>query len=223
MVGFLMLSALLFSAVGQDAPGVSPPNSSSASMVCSASPESKVQTSGVHGPDGGVFALAITSDDDHLKNSHQCESAYSLLVTHSDEPARSANLGFGTIDRYGRRLEIRAEGFSPDGERFFGLACESNVVKGEPGKKSHRGADATLIGYQIASRQASIFDLSPLIPYSLGCGSDVIHVLGVTSNGEAVLALKDGRLIRRWAIELESKNVRQLSKDMSFLPLNRAR
>jgi hypothetical protein len=218
MVGFLMLSVLLFSAVRQDVP-----NSSSASMVCSTAPESKVQMSGVHGPDGSVFALAITSDDDHSKNSHQCESAYSLLVTLSGEPARSIDLGFGTVDRYGRRLEIRAEGFSPDGDRFFGLACESNVlVKGEPRKKSYRGADATLIDYQITSRQTSIFDLSPLIPYTLGCGSDVIQVLGVTSNSEPVLALKDGKLIRKWAIELESKNVWQLSKDMSFLPLNRA-
>ena len=218
MVGFLMLSVLLFSAVRQDVP-----NSSSASMVCSTAPESKVQTSGVHGPDGSVFALAIASDDDHSKNSHQCKSAYSLLVTLSGEPARSIDLGFGTVDRYGRRLEIRAEGFSPDGDRFFGLACESNVlVKGEPGKKSYRGADATLIDYQIPSLQASIFDLSPLIPYTLGCGSDVIQVLGVTSNGEPVLALKDGKLIRKWAIEPESKNVWQLSKDMSFLPLNRA-
>ena len=185
MVGFLMLNVLLFSAVRQDVP-----TSSSASMVCSASPESKVQTSGVHGPDGSVFTLAITSDDDHSKNSHLCESAYSLLVALSGEPARSVNLGFGTIDRYGRRLEIRAEGFSPDGERFFGLACESNVVaKGEVGKKSHRGADATLFEYQITSRQASTFDLSPHIPYTLGCGSDVIQVLGVTSNGEPVVAL----------------------------------
>lgn len=83
MIGLPMLIVLVLStSVQQEVPGETvAPSSSRASLACSAGPDNKVQTSEVRGPDGSAFALAIASDDDHLKDSHQCESAYSLLVT----------------------------------------------------------------------------------------------------------------------------------------------
>ena len=200
------------------------PNSWQASLLCSAGSNNKAQTSGIRGPDGRIFVLAITSDDDHSKDSHQCESAYSLLVTLPGEPVHTVSLGGGTVDRHGRRIEIRAEGFSPDGGRFFGLACENGVaVTSESGKKPYqrRGVNATLIEYQIGSGQISTFALSRLIPYPLGCGAEVVRVVGVTATGEAVLVLNGEKSAHRWAIHPESKYVRPFPKDMIFLPLNR--
>jgi len=41
--------------------------------------------------------MAVVSDDDHAKDSHQGESAYSLLVKQRDKPVQSLDLGFGTV------------------------------------------------------------------------------------------------------------------------------
>jgi len=229
MLGLLTAVMLTLPAfIWQEAPGVTGKmgtiNTFSAAMACSAGVGSKVQTSGVRGPDGIVVGLAITSDDDHRKMSHECESAYSLLVTLPGKPVRSVDLGWDAIDVYGRRLEVRAEGFSSDGKRFFGLACESgSPTLGEAGKNPYRrpGAYSILIEYQVGSDRASTFYLSRFVPYTVGCGSEALRVVGATSSGEAVVALKDGESTRQWAIQPESNSARPLPKKTSFLPLIR--
>jgi hypothetical protein len=229
MIGLLMLVALFMpvsiqkEANGAGLVAISADSSSVASMECAAGPGRGVKTSGVRGPDGSVVVLAIRSDDDHSKNSHQCESTYSLMLTRPGKPVESLDLGFGTVDRCGRRLEVRTEGFSPDGQRFYGLVCESDVVmRGEAGTKPYRSAraNATLVEYQLASGKKSTFDLDRLVPYSAGCGAEVIRV-GVTASGEAVLELTVRGLTRRWVTEPESLSMRPLPAKMGFALLDR--
>lgn len=81
------------------------------------------------GPGGVAAVLEVHSEDDHSKNSHQCEAHYTLRITLPDGRDGAAGLlpplGFTSSGaEWGRRLSVHLDGFSVDGQHIFGVISE---------------------------------------------------------------------------------------------------
>jgi len=83
------------------------------------------QTQPVRGPGGVTTVLAVSTADDHGKNSHECNADYQLFII----PASGGTpktVGFLASDGdWGRKLSLRLDGFSADGKHVFGILTES--------------------------------------------------------------------------------------------------
>jgi hypothetical protein len=75
--------------------------------------------------DGLRIALQVHAADDHIKETHLCETDYSLVVTLPD--GSSKELGVESIDdSWGRPVEFWIDGFALRGSRFI-----ATIVEGE--------------------------------------------------------------------------------------------
>lgn len=81
------------------------------------------QTPPVAGPRGVTAVLEVSTEDDHSKNSHECNAEYRLLTSAAGGAAKPADVITSDGD-WGRSLSIHLSGFSDDGKRLFGVLNE---------------------------------------------------------------------------------------------------
>jgi hypothetical protein len=167
------------------------------------------------GPGGVVAVLRVHSEDDHNKNSHECEAHYMLRITLPDGRDGAAGLippmGFASsVAEWGRRLSVHLDGFSNDGQHVFGVISES-------GKHSFVQVfdfkrDGSHVDVQI---QQALSYLK-----AANCGTS-FAVAGTINSGEIVLEPNTAnrcRVDHRWVLNRAGK-LRELAKNESLMPL----
>ena len=83
------------------------------------------QTPKLRSSAGFTAVLKMHSEDDHAKNSHECEASYTLQATRPDGTVLAPfDLG-SSIDAWDRPITIRIEGFTPDGHAVFAFISEN--------------------------------------------------------------------------------------------------
>ena len=128
--------------------------------------------------------LTMHSEDDHGKNTHQCQADYTLHIIRPDgtrtvPPARSGFLGFFSSDgEWSRSLVFRVDGYSVDGKRVFVLIAEG----GQYPFIEAEGFDMTT-GSLLRAEGADRFLLDKL---GAACAS-TLHISGTTSDGHIVV------------------------------------
>jgi hypothetical protein len=160
----------------------------------------KGQTAAVRSSAGFTVVLTMSADDDHGKNSHQCEAEYSLDITRPDG-ASSAFRFFSSDDQWDRPLGFRVEGFSQDGKHVFIFISEGSYP-----------ADITVGEYDITSSPPpggwvnEVKGAMLAAPFtrrlSRNCAA-TLHIIGTTPVGYIALGTeaKDGcASVERWQL-----------------------
>jgi hypothetical protein len=133
---------------------------------------------------GFTASLSMHSEDDHGKNSHECQADYSLHIIHPDgtridgPPALGA-FGFSSsIAAWNRPLTFRNDGFSPDGKHVF-------IFIEEGGQYSFINAREfdMVTGASLRDEGVELSFFSKLDP---ACAA-TLHIAGITSTGHIVL------------------------------------
>jgi hypothetical protein len=167
------------------------------------------------GPGGVVAVLKVHSEDDHNKNSHECEANYTLRITLPDGRDGAAGLippmGFtSSVAEWGRRLSVHLDGFSNDGQHIFGVISEGGKYSFVQVFDFKR--DGSHVEIQI---QQGLSHLK-----AANCGTS-FAVAGTTNAGEIVLEPNTAsrcRMDRRWLLNKAGK-LWDLAKNESFMPL----
>jgi hypothetical protein len=169
------------------------------SMECSniADTETRSKT----GPGGVAAVLTVHSEDDHGKNSHQCEANYHLRITLPDgreEAADSSPIGFtNSIAEWGRRLSVHLDGFSRDGQHIFGVISEGGEYSFVQVFDFKRGGPHVEIAVQDGWLRLR----------AVKCGAS-FAVAGMTNAGEIVLEPNTAgrcRIDHRWVLDRAGK------------------
>jgi hypothetical protein len=84
----------------------------------------KAETAPLRGQSGTSAVLQLHTDDDHDKNSHLCESWYSLRITEPDGTQRQTGNLIGNDDSWNRSISFRLEGFTPGDHALIALIIE---------------------------------------------------------------------------------------------------
>jgi hypothetical protein len=141
------------------------------------------QTEPLRSVAGFTVILRMHSEDDHMKNSHLCESDYSFSGTDPDgKPIGpgSTQSGFDSIDEaWGRSIVFGIECFTSDGNRVVAIISEGS----DP-------AVFEVVVYDLrVNLSAEIFDLPRRFIRRLGpeCAA-TLHVSGTVSKDSIVLA-----------------------------------
>jgi hypothetical protein len=113
MLPALLVVMLLF----MQAHGQSPP----AGLTCGVR---DAQTAALHSSAGFTAVLKMHSEDDHGKNTHLCETDYSLQITRPDGSADPEFDLQSSDDDWNRPIVFRVEGFSRDGRHVFVFISE---------------------------------------------------------------------------------------------------
>jgi hypothetical protein len=197
-----MLLAILFAASLQPSPQVS--------LECANI--AAIETQPVPGPGGVVGVLKVTTEDDHSKNSHQCNADYQLLLTsRAGDTPRVVDL-LTSNDDYGRSLSPRLAGFSQDGKRVLGMFSEK-------GKHSL----IMLFDYHTGDGTVQLVDVTKqFAPLMAASCSATLAVIGTTESGAIVLELnatKPCASSRRWVIDSSGSKPRPVSPNAPFLRL----
>jgi hypothetical protein len=165
------------------------------------------------GPGGIVAVLKVHTEDDHMKDSHQCMAEYHLHITLPDgrEEAPETGRGFtSSIAEWGRRLSVHLDGFSGDGQHILGVISEGGRYSFVQVFDFRRGGPHV----EIAVQQG----LSHL--KAVNCGTS-FAVAGTTNAGEIVLepnTANQCRVDHSWILD-RAGNLRDASKNDSFLTL----
>lgn len=153
------------------------------SYVCG---DRDAQTEPLQSTAGFSAFLTMHSEDDHDKNSHECQASYSLHIVHPDGtridgPPAFGPSGFFLSDAdWNRPLVFRIDGFSPDGERVF-------VFIAEGGQYPSIYADEfdMITGSRLREEGADRIFLDKLGP---ACAA-ALHISGTVQNGHIVLRI----------------------------------
>jgi hypothetical protein len=125
------------------------------------------------------------SEDDHGKNTHLCETDYSLQITHPDGSV-SPPFNFSSADdNWDRPIAFRVEGFSRDGRHVFVFIAENDY----PGWVETVEYDMTS-----GARAKDIsLDRHFTRQLSRACAA-TLHIVGISPAGPMVLgsSAKDG-------------------------------
>jgi hypothetical protein len=173
------------------------------------------ESRGRTGPGGVVAVLKVHSEDDHNKNSHQCEANYTLQIVLPDGRDGAAGLippmGFtSSVGEWGRRLSVHLDGFSNDGQHIFGVISEGGKYSFVQVFDFKR--DGSHVEMQI---QQGLSNLK-----AANCGTS-FAVAGTANAGEIVLEPNTAdrcRIDHRWLVN-KAGNLRDLPKSDSFTPL----
>jgi hypothetical protein len=148
------------------------------------------QTPPVAGPGGATAVLKVSTEDDHSKNSHECNAEYQLLLSAGGGASHVAYVLTSDGD-WGRPLSLRLSGFSQDGKRLFGILAEG-------GKYPYTMA----FDYHAGDENAQIIDITKLFkPVMSAACSSSFEVIGTTGTGAIVLELNLAKPCgpsRRW-------------------------
>jgi hypothetical protein len=167
------------------------------------------------GPGGVVAVLKVHSEDDHGKNSHQCEANYTLQITLPDGRDGAAGLippvGFtSSVAEWGRRLSVHLDGFSNDGQHIFGVISEG-------------GTYSFVQVFDFKREGSSVgIPIQQGLPHlrAANCGTS-FAVAGTTTAGEIVLEPNTAdrcRIAHRWLLN-KAGQLRDFAKNDSFMPL----
>ena len=137
--------------------------------------------------DGGFIAyLSMHSEDDHGKNSHECQADYSLHVIRPDgtridgPPAFGASGFFSSDGEWNRPLVFRIDGFSADGRHVF-------IFIEEGGQDPSIYADEFDMTNGSRVREEGV-DHIFLDRLGAACTAS-LHISGTTFNGNIVLQI----------------------------------
>jgi len=72
---------------------------------------------------GVRVALKVHTEDDHSKNSHQCESDYTLMIVRPDGTS-TENQMYSVIDNWGRPIRFWIDGFAAKGHKLIATTVE---------------------------------------------------------------------------------------------------
>jgi len=187
-------------------------NARIATLKCGAVVGTRASTSALLGADGTAYTFAVSSDDDHSKNTHLCMSSYAVIVSVAGKEAQQIDIDESADDRYGRLLSIRTEGFSKDGTRLFGLICEQ-------GPRGH-GSDVYLVDFDLQKGRNDAdyaLEMNVVVPT---CQTP-FRVAGTLSSGDVVLEIGTKQSARRFAISRATGRRRRLQRETKVIELLR--
>ena len=139
------------------------------------------QTAPLRSAAGLTVVLKMHSEDDHGKNTHLCETRYSLQISKARDEAAAPvqDLRFGADDDWDRPVTFRIDGFSEDGNRAFIFISEGRYP-----------ASITAMEYDMRSGSTAkdiSLDRHFIRRLSPACAS-TLHISGTTFAGLIVLA-----------------------------------
>lgn len=128
---------------------------------------------------GYTVQLKVHSEDDHLKDSHACQSDYELEVTRPDGTKLPSQFLIGVDGAWGRNMKFSVEGFSADGKQAFALLGDPSITH-----------NALMIFFSdMSTGRSSSATLSEEFHRSLGQScAETLHISGTAPNGSPVLA-----------------------------------
>jgi hypothetical protein len=133
----------------------------------------------------GAF-LSMHSEDDHGKNSHECQADYSLHIIHPDGTRIDGPSAFAfssSIAEWNRPLTFRIEGFSPDGKRVFIF-----IKEGGQYSSIYTTEFDMVTGSSLRDEGADRSFFNKLGP---AC-AETLHIAGTTTGGHIVLQTTSG-------------------------------
>lgn len=142
------------------------------------------QTAPVRSAAGFTASISMHSEDDHGKNSHECQADYSLHIirpdgTRIDGPPAFGAFGFSSsIAEWDRPLTFRIDGFSLDGKRVFIFIEEGGQYSFITVKEFDM-----VTGSSLRDEGADLSFFNKLNP---ACAA-TLHIAGTTSGGHIVL------------------------------------
>ncbi len=189
------------------------PDDASASMECAniASAHTREVPSPIWGPEAMDAFVRISSQDDHMMNSHNCQAEFQLIIL----TFKSATLVpvVSSIGDWGRNLTAHLDGFSPDGKRIFGTISEPSKHPLE-----------SVFDYDLNRRKLNLvhIDKAALATLSAAkCGSS-LAVAGTTESGAIVVEPRTVEACReenRWTIGSQQSELRSLPPGERILDL----
>jgi hypothetical protein len=124
-------------------------------------------------------ALKVHTEDDHSKNSHQCESDYTLMIVRPDGTS-TENQMYSAIDNWGRPIKFWVDGFASRGHKVIATTIE--------------GGSWQLLVYDLngLDHAPEVYELSKgfLRALSPSC-RDSLRAVGVTQEGDPVIGGDD--------------------------------
>jgi hypothetical protein len=128
---------------------------------------------------GVRVALKVHTEDDHAKNSHQCESDYTLLIVRPDGTS-AENQMYSVIDNWSRPIRFWIDGFAAKGHKLIATTVE--------------GGSWQLLVYDLngPDRAPEVYEISKefLDALSHSC-RDSLRAVGMTQEGNPVIAGND--------------------------------
>jgi hypothetical protein len=154
------------------------------------------------------------SDDDHEKNTHLCETGYTLQISRPDGSVQSPADIYGGDDAWGRPISFRIDGFSHDGNRVFLFISEGYRQ------------DAQIDAVEYDMRSGTSKDVFFKQPRHLDpvCAA-TLHILGTSPTGLMVIATSARAGCTReekWQLNPQNENGRTLPEFPVRLPAGTA-
>ena len=140
-----------------------------------------VTTATLKSASGYRVTLGLHTEDDHGKETHLCQSEYTLRITHPDGTKTLAESFFGNDDVWDRPISVGLPGFTHAGHSALILLAE-----GGP-HPIHE-----LIVYDLEANTWEIADIDGSLKSQLSAACLAgVRVLGTLSTGDVVLAAPD--------------------------------
>jgi len=170
------------------------------------------QTQPIRGRNEVVALLKVSSEDDHSKNSHDCQAEYQLFMVPGPAGAPVVVDLLTSDAAWDRSLSLRLNGFSQNGQRVFGVLSEGGKFP-----------SATLFDYDTAEGKVRLIDLRKRFSHiaSSNC-TPTFDVIGTTATGAIVVELNSAKCLApngRWLLDRSGERVQRLPQDASFLSL----
>lgn len=167
------------------------------------------------GPGGVLAILKVHSEDDHLRDSHQCMADYTLRITPPNGGDAAERLtpptGFlSSIGEWGRRLSVHLDGFSDDGRHIFGVISEGGVYSSVTVFDFNR--DGSHVEIRVKQGREHL--------RSVHCGTS-FAVAGTTKTGEVVLEPRTGNQCRaghHWLLD-KTGTLRDMAQNETIVRL----
>lgn len=167
---------------------------------------------------GFTASLSMHTEDDHGKNSHECQAAYSLHVIHPDgtridgPPAFGAFGFFSSIAEWNRPIIFRIDGFSPDGKHVYIF-----IEEGGPHSFITAKEFDMTTGSSLRDESADSSFLNKLGP---ACTA-TLHIAGTAPNGHIVLQTTPSNgcvPMESWQLNADRRIKRSLGGGVSGIP-----
>ena len=158
----------------------------------------------IRGPGGTSAILKASTQDDRSKDTHDCWADYRLTYLRPGRALVDAPLLSSDGD-WGRKLSLRLDGFSRNGNLIFGTISESG---GTP--------SASLFEYRTDDGKVTLFDLAKTLRTlrSASC-TDAPSVAGTTDSGMPILQA----CAKRWQFDPSTQDARKLPPGEKLNPL----